>query len=346
MPPIRGPSAPGWMPWRAVLTRSGARSWAGRAWRSDAGEIGGVVPLASAAFVRALIGERSRQARLLLAHRLESVVLRERWPGTTVPLVAGAPRDTEDQEAAGSWYDAQAGFLADRWTAAGLDALLRGRAAQLAPGLDRPDRCWVWWGAGRTHLEMFGPGVVPLAPAPPPATAQELAAAVRAAPLPASLAATATDPEHADLAAGYDVASGFLRRGGEGLLLPGTAAEIWADGTPAELAGLALDVLGALLAQMAQDEETARNSPARTCCCCTPSTSMPGSRSPWHGRRQWLRNGSSPRKLRPHPMLPLRTPGLTSCPPSRFCHSSPVSPASPRKTMQNSSPRPPGWLAS
>ena len=45
-----------------------------------------------------------------------------------------------------------------------------------------------------THLEMFGSGVVPLAPVPLPAAAQELGAAVRAAPLPASLA----DPDHAD----------------------------------------------------------------------------------------------------------------------------------------------------
>ena len=229
-----------------------------------AADASGVVPLASAAFVRALIGERSRQARLLLARRLESVVLRERLVGhDSVPLVAGAPRDTEDQKAAGLWFDAQAGFLADRWTAAGLDALLRGRATRLAPGLDRPAPLLdVVEELATTHLEMFGPGVVPLAPAPLPATAQDVAAAIRAAPLPASLAATAADPEHADLPLlDMTLASGFLRRGGEGLLLPGTAAEIWTEGTPAELAGLALDVLGALLAQMVQDEETAEEFP-------------------------------------------------------------------------------------
>jgi hypothetical protein len=53
------------------------------------------------------------------------------------------------------------------------------------------------------------------------------------------------------------LASGFLRRGAEDSLLPGRADEIWREGTPAELAGLALNVLGALLAQMAGDEETA-----------------------------------------------------------------------------------------
>ena len=97
---------------------------------------GGAAPLASAAFFRALIGQRSRQARLLLRQRLAYVVLSEelhRHDGP--PLVAGVP---EDEEAKGAWYDAQAGLLADRWTGAGLDALLRGRAAQLAPGLDRP----------------------------------------------------------------------------------------------------------------------------------------------------------------------------------------------------------------
>ena len=231
---------------------------------SDAGESGGVAPLASAAFVGALTGERSRQARLLLAQRLESVVLREQLAGHDgTPLVAEAPPDMEDQEVAGSWYDAQAGFLADRWTAAGLDALLRGRAAQLAPGLDRPAPLLsVVEELAVTHLEMFGSGVVPLAPAPMPATAQELAAAVRAAPLPASLAATVTDPDHADTwLLDLALASGFLRRGAEGSLLPGAAAEIWEDGTPAELAGLALDMLGALLAQLARDEETAEEFP-------------------------------------------------------------------------------------
>jgi hypothetical protein len=223
-----------------------------------------MAPLASAAFARALVGERSRQARLLLAQRLESVVRSERLVGHDgPPLVAGAPQDVEDEEVADAWYDAQAGLLADRWTAAGLDALLRGRAAQLAPGLDRPAPLLdVVEELAATHLEMFGPGVVPLPPAPLPATAQELAAAVRAAPLPASLAATAADPDHADAQLlDLALASGFLRRGAGGSLLPGAAADVCQDGTPAELTGLALDVLGALLAQMAQDEETAEEFP-------------------------------------------------------------------------------------
>ena len=51
--------------------------------------------------------------------------------------------------------------------------------------------------------------------------------------------------------------SGFLRRGAEGSWLPGPAREIWREGAPAGLAGLsALNVLGALLAQIAADEET------------------------------------------------------------------------------------------
>lgn len=230
---------------------------------SGTGESGGA-PLASAAFVRALIGERSRQARLLLAQRLESVVLSEQLAGHDgAPLIAGAPQDVEDQEVAGTWYDDQAGLLADRWTAAALDALLRGRAAQLAPGLDRPAPLLdVVEELAVTHLEMFGPGVVPLPPAVLPATAQELAAAVRAAPLTASLAATVADPDHADAPLlDLALAGGFLRRGAEGSLLPGAAADVWEDGTPAELAGLALDMLGALLAQMAQDEETAEDFP-------------------------------------------------------------------------------------
>ena len=55
--------------------------------------------------------------------------------------------------------------------------------------------------------------------------------------------------------------SGFLRRGAEGSLLPGPAGEIWREGALAGLAGLALNVLGALLAQIAADEETAEAFP-------------------------------------------------------------------------------------
>jgi hypothetical protein len=222
---------------------------------------GGAAPLAVAAFFRALIGERSRQACLLLRQRLESVVLSEELHGHDgPPLVAGVP---EDEEAAGAWYDAQAGLLADRWTGAGLDALLRERAAQLAPGRDRPAPLLdVVEVLAATHLEISGPGVFPLPPAPLPATAQEQAAAVRAAPLAASLAATAADPDRADAPLlDLAMASGFLRRGADGSMLPGPAAEIWQEGTPAGLTGLALDVLGALLAQVAADEETAEEFP-------------------------------------------------------------------------------------
>ena len=117
---------------------------------------GGAAPLASAGFFGALIGERSRRARLLLRQRLEHVVLREELHGHDgPPLVARAP---EDEEAKDAWYDAQAGLLADRWIGAGLDALLRVRAAQLAPGLDRPAPLLdVVEVLAATHLETFGP---------------------------------------------------------------------------------------------------------------------------------------------------------------------------------------------
>ena len=241
--------------WRTVL---GLDALGG----SGTEEGGAVGPLASAAFAQALIGERSRQARLLLVQQLESVVLREELAGHDgPPLVSGTPQEVEDQEVAGTWYDAQAGHLADRWTAAALDELLRGRAAQLAPGLGGPAPLLdVVEELTATHLEMFGTAVVPLPPVPLPATAQQLAASVRAAPLPASLAAAAADPDHADWPLlDLALASGFLRRGTDGSLLRGAAADVWQDGTPAELAGLALDMLGALLARMAQDEETAED---------------------------------------------------------------------------------------
>ena len=113
----------------------------------------------------------------------------------------------------------------DRWIGAGLDALLRVRAAQLAPGLDRPAPLLdVVEVLAATHLETFGPGVFPLPlcrcpplpkSRPPPCARPRLAA---------SLAAVAADPDHVD-ASLLELAlmSGFLRRGAEGSLLPGPA---------------------------------------------------------------------------------------------------------------------------
>lgn len=213
-------------------------------------------PLAWGAFTRALIGERSRQARLLLRQRLELVAVSERMGGVDgQPLIAGVP---DDEEAASAWYDEQARRLADRWTAAGLDALLTERAAELAPGLDRPAPLLdVVEELAVAHLEMFGPGVVPLPPIPV-LSAADLAAAVRAAPVMASLAATAAGPGDADAPLrDLALASGFLRPGDDGAPQPGPAAGTYRAGTPGEVAGLALNVLGAMLGQMAADEQTA-----------------------------------------------------------------------------------------
>jgi len=141
---------------------------------------------------------------------------------------------------------------------------------------------------------------------------------VRAAPLTVSLAATATDPDHAD-ASLLDVAlaSGFLRRGTEGSLLPGAIAEIWQEDAAAEMAGLALDVLGAVLAQLTQDEETAEEFPGENLLplyFLYERAGIPQSLA-WQAAvaEEWI---LSP-EPRPHRMSPLRPPGLTSCPPSR-----------------------------
>jgi len=304
---------------------------------------GGAAPLASAAFFRALIGERSRQARRLLRQRLEFVVLSEELHrDNDPPLVTGAP---EDEEAKDAWYDAQAGLLADRWTGAGLDALLRGRAAQLAPGLDRSAPLLdVVEVLAATHLETFGPGVFPLPPVPLPASAREQAAAVRAAPLAASLAAAAADPDHADASLlDLALASGFLRRGAEGSLLPGPADEIWQEGTPAELAGLALNVLGALLAQMAADEETAEVFPGEHL-----------------GRLYFLyQHAGVPQSVARQAAEDegwIVSPAVTAAPDAVAAPDGPYQlpaipvlseltglPASRRRTVQSCSPRPPGW---
>ncbi|WP_326588009.1 hypothetical protein [Streptomyces sp. NBC_01294] len=218
-------------------------------------------PLAEAAYVEALCAERSRQARPLLAARLEAVALAQQVrprPGEGL-LVADAPVGKPDDER-DDWYDEQAGVLADRWTAAGLDTLLRGPFAHLAPSggsAATPLLALVEAMAGQ-HLEMFGDAFAPLPPAPLPASPEEQAALLRSAPLPQLLAQAAADPQGADeRTRELALASGFLVREQGGTPSAGPSAEAWREGGPAELTGLALNLLGALLAQPAEEEETA-----------------------------------------------------------------------------------------
>ncbi|WP_406737795.1 hypothetical protein OG365_11170 [Streptomyces sp. NBC_00853] len=218
-------------------------------------------PLAEAAYAEALCAERSRQARPLLAARLEAVALAEQVrprPGEGL-LVADAPVGKPDDER-DDWYGAQAAVLTDRWTAAGLDALLRGPFAHLAPGggsAPTPLLALVEAMAGQ-HLEMYGDAFAPLPPAPLPASPEEQAALLRSAPLPQLLAQAAADPQGADeRTRELALASGFLVREQGGALSAGPSAEAWREGGPAELTGLALNLLGVLLAQLAEEEETA-----------------------------------------------------------------------------------------
>ncbi|MBW5484057.1 hypothetical protein [Streptomyces bambusae] len=218
-------------------------------------------PLGEAAYAEALCAERSGQARLLLAGRLEAAAVAERVrprPGEG-PLVADAPAGLSDDEL-DDWYDEQAAVLADRWTAAGLDALLHGPFAHLAPGggaAPLPLLTLTEAMAG-TRLEMVGDEFAPLPPAPLPASPEDQAALLRATPLPQLLERAAADPEGADdRTRELALATGFLVRGQDGVLGAGPSAEAWRDGGPAELTGLALNMLGALLAQLAEDEKTA-----------------------------------------------------------------------------------------
>ncbi|MGW7343516.1 hypothetical protein [Streptomyces sp. NPDC054854] len=218
-------------------------------------------PLAEAAYAEALCAERSRQARPLLAARLEAMAPAEQVrprPGEGL-LVADAPVGKPDDER-DDWYEAQAAVLADRWTAAGLDALLRGPLVHLAPGggsAPTPLLALVEAMAGQ-HLEMYGDAFAPLPPAPLPDSPEEQAALLRSAALPQLLARAAADPQGADARTReLALASGFLVREQGGTLSPGPSAEAWREGGPAELTGLALNLLGSLLAQLAEAEETA-----------------------------------------------------------------------------------------
>ncbi|MGW6783575.1 hypothetical protein [Streptomyces sp. NPDC054987] len=218
-------------------------------------------PLAEAAYAEALCAERSRQARPLLAARLEAVALAERVrprPGEGL-LVADAPAGKPDDER-DDRHEAQAAVLADRWTAVGLDTLLRGPFAHLAPGggsAPTPLLALVEAMAGQ-HLEMYGDAFAPLPPTPLPDSPEEQAAMLRSAPLPQLLARAAADPQGADeRTRELALASGFLVREQGGAMSAGPSAEAWREGGPAELTGLALNLLGVLLTQPAEEEETA-----------------------------------------------------------------------------------------
>lgn len=219
-------------------------------------------PLGEAAYREALCAERSRQARLLLAGRLEAVALAEQvrpQPGE-IPLIRDAPAGESDDELE-DWYDEQAGILADRWTAAGLDALLHGPYAHLAPGGGAPARLLAFVeDMAVQHLEMYGDGFAPLPPAPLPASPEEQTARLRATPLPRLLEQAAADPEGPDeRTRELALAVGFLVPAQDGTPSVGPSAEMWREGGPAEVTGLALSLLGALLAQLAEEEETAED---------------------------------------------------------------------------------------
>lgn len=251
----------GWL--EAFTARPYAERQAALGFTADAAAGG---PLAEAGWLQALAGERSRQARLLLARRLQSVALGEQvrpQPGRS-PLIPGAPQGEPDiLQEADAWYDAQAGELSDRWTAAGLDALLRGPYAHLAPGGRGPAPLLGIVGAlADQHLETFGPQSPPLPPPPLPACPEGQAAAFRTAPLPRALARAATDPETADAQLReLALATDFLAEDEDGVLTEGRALAAWRHGGPAELTGLALDLFSALLAELAQDEETEEEFP-------------------------------------------------------------------------------------
>ncbi|MFG3660074.1 hypothetical protein [Streptomyces sp. NPDC047706] len=211
---------------------------------------------------RALAGERTRRARSELAARLHLVALdeRDRTHLGQDPLIPGAPLGAPDgTDPEEDWYETQAAVVSDRWTAAGLDALLRGPFAHLAPG-GRHTAPLLGMAASlaQEHLECFGPDPDPLAPVPLPESLDVLADALRAAPLLRSLTAALDSPETADEPlVRLALAVGLLLEDEGGPLIEGPAAVVLREGAPGELVGLGLDLLGSLLAQLAEDEETA-----------------------------------------------------------------------------------------
>ncbi|MCX5295839.1 hypothetical protein OG898_04965 [Streptomyces sp. NBC_00193] len=124
-------------------------------------------------------------------------------------------------------YGEQAGILTDRWTVAGLNALLLGPYAHLAPGGGDPAPLLTLAEAMAVqHLEMYGDSFAPLPPAPLPATPEEQAALLRATPLLRLLEQAAADLEGADeWTREFALAVGFLVPAGDGTLSAGPSAE-------------------------------------------------------------------------------------------------------------------------
>ncbi|WP_173265209.1 hypothetical protein [Streptomyces pacificus] len=125
--------------------------------------------------------------------------------------------------------------LSDRWTAAGLSEALSGPYSALAPGPDALPHLVLADRFLDEHLDYYGDTTVPVPPPGELPDPGEIRALLRAAPLPAALAAGNDDVRDLSELCG----------------LPGPAEAVWNDGTPQELVELGADVLAAVVERIA-----------------------------------------------------------------------------------------------
>ncbi|MHC5704830.1 hypothetical protein OTC26_025770 [Streptomyces tirandamycinicus] len=190
-------------------------------------------PLHRSDVTAATFESRIRLADVLLAAFADDL----EYSSPAGPLLPAASILDADcpEEALMSELEALATGLSDGWTAAGLAAALSGPYAALAPGPEELPHLVLADRFLDEHLDYHGDSAVPL---PPPAALPdpgEIRALLRAAPLPAALAAGSDDVR--DLA--------------ELCGLPGPAEAVWTDGTPQELVELTADVLAAVVERIA-----------------------------------------------------------------------------------------------
>ncbi|RNL73360.1 hypothetical protein [Streptomyces sp. I6] len=193
---------------------------------------------------RADVAATTFAARVGLAGTMLEAFARDvEGPSPAGPLLSAASVLDADrpEDALASELDALGAGLSDRWTAAGLAEALSGPYAALAPGPEALPHLLLGDRFLDEHLNHYGCASAAL---PPPAALpgpDEIGVLLRAAPLPAALAAGSDDVR--DLAE----LCGF----------PGPAEAVWSDGTPRELVELAADVLAALVERVASHSDPA-----------------------------------------------------------------------------------------
>ncbi|MFG3505260.1 hypothetical protein ACGF5F_07050 [Streptomyces sp. NPDC047821] len=230
-----------WPRWYASLLRAdgvdaddpgAVRAWLAAHETTPRGER----PALPAPLHRADVAARTFAVRVHLGELLLAAFARDvEVPSPAGPLLPGPPLDADrPDEALPAELERIASALSDRWTAAGLsDALAEpdGPHAALAPGPASLPHVALADRLLGEHLDYYGDSAHPVPPPPALPAPDGIRELLHGAPLPAALAACSDD-----------VPGELAER-----CFTGSAADVWAEGTPEELTELAADILAAVV---------------------------------------------------------------------------------------------------